>query len=135
MSESELEELANVPNPRKISKRDFATAARKGGQRRDHCCRDHVRCTEAGIKVFATGGIGGVHRESRFDISTDLQALASIPHDRGLCRCKSHPDLSATLEYLETMSVPVVGYQTDDFPAFYSRESGLKVSVRAGYTG
>jgi pseudouridine-5'-phosphate glycosidase len=84
----------------------------------------------AGIKVFATGGIGGVHKESTFDISTDLQALASIPMIVVCAGAKSILDLPATLEYLETMAVPVIGYQTDDFPAFYSSSSGLKTSVK-----
>jgi pseudouridine-5'-phosphate glycosidase len=86
---------------------------------------------QAGIKVFATGGIGGVHKESNFDISTDLQALASIPMIVVCAGAKAILDLPATLEYLETMAVPVVGYQTDILPAFYSRDSGLKVSVKA----
>ena len=85
---------------------------------------------KAGIKVFATGGIGGVHRESAFDVSADLQALASIPMIVVCAGAKAILDLPATLEYLETMAVPVVGYQTDAFPAFYSRESGLKASIR-----
>jgi pseudouridine-5'-phosphate glycosidase len=82
------------------------------------------------IKVFATGGIGGVHKESAFDISTDLQALASYRMIVVCAGAKAILDLPATLEYLETMATPVVGFQTDWFPAFYSRESGLKVSVK-----
>ncbi len=89
-----------------------------------------LACQRANIKVFATGGIGGVHRESSFDISADLQALAKIPMIVVCAGAKAMLDLPATLEYLETMSVPVVGYGTDEFPAFYSRESGLDVSVR-----
>ena len=84
----------------------------------------------SGIKVFATGGIGGVHKESSFDISTDLKALAETPMVVVCAGAKAILDLPATLEYLETMGVPVVGYQTDEFPAFYSRESGLNVSAR-----
>ncbi len=71
-----------------------------------------------------------MHRESEFDISADLQALATIPMIVVCAGAKAILDLPATLEYLETMSVPVVGYGTDEFPAFYSRESGLDVSVR-----
>ncbi|HET7144360.1 MAG TPA: pseudouridine-5'-phosphate glycosidase, partial [Anaerolineales bacterium] len=82
------------------------------------------------IKVFATGGIGGVHKESSIDISTDLHALAEIPMIVVCAGAKAILDLPATLEYLETMGVPVIGYQTDEFPAFYSRESGHGVSVR-----
>jgi pseudouridine-5'-phosphate glycosidase len=87
-------------------------------------------CKHANLKVFATGGIGGVHRESPFDVSADLQALATIPMIVVCAGAKAILDLPATLEYLETMSVPVVGYGTDEFPAFYSRESGLDVSIQ-----
>ncbi|HJS20031.1 MAG TPA: pseudouridine-5'-phosphate glycosidase, partial [Anaerolineales bacterium] len=83
----------------------------------------------ANIKVFATGGIGGVHRDAPFDISADLQALATIPMIVVCAGAKAILDLPATLEYLETMSVPVVGYGVDEFPAFYSRDSDLDVSV------
>jgi pseudouridine-5'-phosphate glycosidase len=82
------------------------------------------------IKVFATGGIGGVHRESAFDISADLRELANSPMIVVCAGAKAILDLPATLEYLETMGVPVIGYKTEEFPAFYSRESGLKVSLR-----
>ncbi|HNM38247.1 MAG TPA: pseudouridine-5'-phosphate glycosidase, partial [Anaerolineales bacterium] len=84
----------------------------------------------SGIKVFATGGIGGVHKESAFDISTDLKALAETPMVVVCAGAKAILDLPATMEYLETMGVPVIGYKTDEFPAFYSRESGLNVSAR-----
>lgn len=85
----------------------------------------------AGVKVFATGGIGGVHRGAgeSFDISTDLTALAQIPL---ICVCagaKAILDLPKTIEQLETLGVPVIGFQTDLFPAFYSRSSGLPVDL------
>ncbi len=89
---------------------------------------------KAGIKVFATGGIGGVHKESAFDVSADLQALASIPMIVVCAGAKAILNLPATLEYLETMAVPVLGYQTENFPAFYSRNSGLKTSVKVDTT-
>lgn len=81
----------------------------------------------AGISIFATGGLGGVHRgaSTTFDISADLQALANIPVAVVCAGAKSILDLSLTLEYLETYNVPVIGYQTAEFPAFYCRESGL----------
>jgi pseudouridine-5'-phosphate glycosidase len=86
-----------------------------------------------GLKVFATGGIGGVHRgaSETFDISADLTALAEIPI---ICVCagaKAILDLPKTIEQLETLGVPVVGFQTQDFPAFYSRSSGLSVDITA----
>jgi pseudouridine-5'-phosphate glycosidase len=130
MSEADLDELANSPKPRKISKRDFAIAAIKAENGGTTVAGTMLAAQGVGIKVFATGGVGGVHRESAFDISTDLQALATIPMIVVCAGAKAILDLPATMEYLETMAVPVVGYQTDHFPAFYSRESGLKVSAK-----
>ena len=128
MNEADLDELANSPKPRKISQRDFAIAAIKVENGGTTVAGTMFAAQGAGIKVFATGGIGGVHKESAFDISTDLQALATIPMIVVCAGAKAILDLPATVEYLETMAVPVVGYQTDDFPAFYSRESGLKLN-------
>jgi len=130
MSEAELEELANEGKPHKISLRDFATSAIKSASGGTTVAGTMFAAQGTGINVFATGGIGGVHKESAFDISTDLQALATIPMIVVCAGAKAILDLPATVEYLETMAVPVVGYQTDNFPAFYSRESGLKVSVK-----
>jgi len=130
LSSGDLDVLATDSNPRKISQRDFATAAVKAENGGTTVAGTMFAAQQSGIKIFATGGIGGVHKESSFDISTDLQALSSIPMIVVCAGAKSILDLSATLEYLETMAVPVVGFQTDNFPAFYSRESGLKVSVK-----
>ena len=86
----------------------------------------------AGIKVFATGGIGGVHRgaETTMDISADLQELANTPVFVVCAGCKSILDIGLTLEYLETFGVPVLGYKTEDFPAFYCRKSGFGVDYK-----
>ena len=86
----------------------------------------------AGIKVFATGGIGGVHRgaEETFDISADLEELSRTPVAVVCAGAKSILDIPTTLEVLETNGVPVLGYRTDDFPAFWARSSGLKVDHR-----
>lgn len=86
----------------------------------------------AGIKVFATGGIGGVHRgaETTMDISADLEELANTDVAVVCAGCKSILDIGLTLEYLETKGVPVVGYQTEEFPAFYTQESGFKVDYK-----
>ena len=86
----------------------------------------------AGIKVFATGGIGGVHRgaETTMDISADLEELAQTPVMVICAGAKSILDLGLTLEYLETKGVPVIGYGTDELPAFYTRKSGFKVDYR-----
>ncbi len=130
LSPEQLELLATAPTPRKISTRDFATAK---------IFREHGGTTVAGtlyiahlagLKVFATGGIGGVHHEPRLDISTDLPELARTPLVVVCAGAKAILDLPATLEYLETAGVPVLGFQTSEFPAFYSRESGLAVSAR-----
>jgi pseudouridine-5'-phosphate glycosidase len=131
MTSVELERLANEKEPYKVGPRDFAAVMTKHACGGTTVAGTMIACRQAGIKVFATGGIGGVHRDAPFDVSADLQALAGIPIIVVCAGAKAILDLPATLEYLETMSVPVVGYQTDHFPAFYSRESGLEVSVRA----
>jgi len=130
MSSAELERLANEENAYKVGPRDFASVISKRACGGTTVAGTMLACKHAGIKVFATGGIGGVHRDAPFDISADLQALATIPMVVVCAGAKAILDLPATLEYLETMSVPVVGLGTDEFPAFYSRESGLDVSVR-----
>jgi len=130
LNESELVRLANADNVYKVGPRDFATVIAKKANGGTTVAGTMHACQHANIKVFATGGIGGVHRDAPFDISADLQALATIPMIVVCAGAKAILDLPATLEYLETMSVPVVGYGTDEFPAFYSRESGLDVSVR-----
>jgi len=130
LSDSELERLANEDNVYKVGPRDYGTVMMKAACGGTTVAGTMLACKHADLKVFATGGIGGVHRDAPFDISADLQALASIPMIVVCAGAKAILDLPATLEYLETMSVPVVGYGTDEFPAFYSRESGLDVSVK-----
>jgi pseudouridylate synthase len=127
---AELERLANEDPVYKVGPRDFATVVAKKACGGTTVAGTMLACKHANIKIFATGGIGGVHRGVPFDISADLQALANIPMIVVCAGAKAILDLPATLEYLETMSVPVVGYGTDEFPAFYSRESGLDVSIR-----
>jgi pseudouridylate synthase len=130
LSDSELERLSNEDDVYKVGPRDYATVMVKKAWGGTTVAGTMLACKHAGIKVFATGGIGGVHQDAPFDVSADLQALASIPMIVVCAGAKAILDLPATLEYLETMSVPVVGYGVDEFPAFYSRESGLDVSVR-----
>jgi pseudouridylate synthase len=130
LSESEIERLANARDAHKVGPRDFATMISQQACGGTTVAGTMFACKHANLKVFATGGIGGVHRESPFDVSADLQALATIPMIVVCAGAKAILDLPATLEYLETMSVPVVGYGTDEFPAFYSRESGLDVSIQ-----
>ncbi|MCP4140627.1 MAG: pseudouridine-5'-phosphate glycosidase [Chloroflexi bacterium] len=130
INDTELEKLANAKDPVKVSRRDFAKAIVKKMDGGTTVAGTMLAAEQANIRVFATGGIGGVHREGHMDISTDLQALSDTPMIVVCAGAKSILDLPATLEYLETMAVPVVGYGTDEFPAFFSNKSGLKVSVR-----
>lgn len=125
----ELERLASERDVYKVGPRDFARMIVNAASGGTTVAGTMLACKHANLKVFATGGIGGVHRQAPFDISADLQALATIPMIVVCAGAKAILDLPATLEYLETMSVPVVGYGTDEFPAFYSRSSGLDVSV------
>lgn len=129
MNEPELERLSNEKDAYKVGPRDFATVITNSACGGTTVAGTMLACKHAGIQVFATGGIGGVHRDAPFDISADLQALATIPMIVVCAGAKAILDLPATLEYLETMSVPVIGYGTDDFPAFYSRKSGLEVTT------
>ncbi len=131
MSQAQLEELAAAKPLRKISRRDFAPAIARRESGGTTVAGTMTAAQAAGIRVFATGGIGGVHRDAHFDISADLQELARTPMIVVCAGAKSILDLPATLEMLETFGVPVIGYQTDEFPAFYAQTSGLPVSVRA----
>jgi pseudouridine-5'-phosphate glycosidase len=130
LSAEQLERLANATDAIKISLRDFATALVTGKPGGTTVAGTMFVAEKTGIRVFATGGIGGVHKEAQLDISTDLQALASIPMIVVCAGAKSILDLPATLEYLETLGVPVVGYGTDAFPEFFSLGKDLPVSVR-----
>jgi pseudouridylate synthase len=130
LSEAELDRLANEQSAYKVGPRDFATVISQKASGGTTVAGTMLACKHSNTQVFATGGIGGIHRESSFDISADLQALGTIPMIVVCAGAKAILDLPATLEYLETMSVPVVGYGTNEFPAFYSRESGLDVSVK-----
>ena len=126
----QLERLANLDNTRKISPRDFGIALANGLSGGTTVAATLHVAHQAGIQVFATGGIGGVHRGSTFDVSADLPQLGKSPLVVVCAGAKSILDLPATREVLETQGVPVIGYQTDDFPAFYTRSSGLPVDYR-----
>jgi len=130
LSDVEVEDLSRLKDSMKVSRRDIAAAIHLKASGGTTVSGTMHIAHHAGIRVFATGGIGGVHREARFDVSPDLQTLADTPMIVVCAGAKSILDLPATLEYLETMSVPVVGYQTGEFPAFFTPESGLKVSIR-----
>ena len=131
LNSEELEFLATNNNVKKISVRDLPIAVAKnynGATTVASTCWIAVR---AGIKVFATGGIGGVHRGTLPDVSADLPQLAETPIIVVCSGAKIVLDLSATREWLETHGVTVIGYRCDEMPAFYSRRSGLSVDIRA----
>jgi pseudouridine-5'-phosphate glycosidase len=130
LTDSELQEVASR-STMKVSRRDFAAAIAKKASGGTTVAGTMFAAHKVGIQVFATGGIGGVHKEARFDVSPDLQALASTQMIVVCAGAKSILDLPSTLEMLETMGVPVLGYGTDEFPAFFSRQSGFKTSARA----
>lgn len=130
VSAQEIDELAQDKALHKISVRDIGPALALGWSGGTTVASTSLIAHMAGLRVFATGGIGGVHREPPYDISADLGQLAQTPVIVVCAGAKAILDLPATLEVLETSSVPVVGYQTDTFPAFYSQSSGLPLSVR-----
>ncbi len=133
LSDERLEELAQSTDVLKLSRADLAFAVANGKTGATTVAATMICAHLAGIKVFATGGIGGVHRgaEQTFDISADLEELAKTPVIVVGAGAKAILDLPKTLEILETRGVPVVTYQQDEFPAFWSRSSGLQSPLRA----
>jgi len=147
LSAAQIEHLATAPNVRKVSRRDLPIVVARRLDGATTVATTAWAAHRAGIQVFATGGIGGVHRtelriancELRIadtgflsaDVSADLPELAQTPILVVCAGAKAILDLPATLEWLETHGVTVVGYGTDCFPAFYNRSSGLPVDVRA----
>ncbi len=131
LDDAQLEYLATAKGVRKCSRRDIGivVAGRLDGA--TTVAGTMIVAALAGIGVFATGGIGGVHRGHPFDISADLEELGRTPVTVVCAGAKSLLDLPLTLEQLETRGVPIIGYATDELPAFYSRTSGLPVDVRA----
>ncbi len=132
LSEEGLEFMGTSKEILKASRRDLPVVLAKGLSAATTVSATMICANLAGIKVFVTGGIGGVHRgaEQTFDISADLQELANTDVAVVCAGAKAILDLSRTLEYLETFGVPVVGFKTWEFPAFYTRESGLKVDYK-----
>ncbi len=125
----ELEFIATSKEILKASRRDLAVVVARRLSAATTVAATMIAANLARIKIFVTGGIGGVHRgaERTFDISADLQELARTPVAVVCSGAKAILDLPLTKEYLETIGVPVLGFKTDEFPAFYCRESGLKV--------
>lgn len=131
LEDEDIQRLAVLKTARKISRRDFGVALAQRESGGTTVAGTLFAAHQAGIRVFATGGIGGVHRNAPFDVSADLHELSRTPMVVVCAGAKAILDLPATLEVLETLGIPVVGYQTDEFPAFYSTRSGLKLNIRA----
>lgn len=133
LTPEELEIMCRAENVAKVSRRDVAICLATGQTGATTVATTMMLAEMAGIRFFATGGIGGVHRgaETTMDISADLQELANTPVAVICAGAKSLLDIGLTLEYLETMGVPVIGLKTDDFPAFYCRKSGHSVDFNA----
>lgn len=132
MTDSQLDALGQAKHVAKLSRADLAACVATGGIGATTVAATMICAALAGIKVFATGGIGGVHRgaETSFDVSADLMELAATPVTVIAAGAKAILDLPKTLEVLETQGVPVFAYGQDDFPAFWSRSSGLKAPLR-----
>lgn len=132
LTESDLDHMGKDSGITKASRRDMAMILSKGIDGATTVATTMLCADLAGIRVFATGGIGGVHRngQTTMDVSADLEELAETNVGVVCAGVKSILDIGLTLEYLETHGVPVIGYGTENFPAFYIRESGYKVDYR-----
>lgn len=132
LTRAQVEELAQRPtgSVRKCSRRDLPIAVGRGEDAATTVAGTMIVAHAAGIAVFATGGIGGVHRGAPFDVSADLLELGRTPVAVVCAGAKSILDLPLTLEVLETQGVPIIGLGTETLPAFYSRNSGLPIDVR-----
>ena len=133
LTKAEIEHLGKTGSAvTKVSRRDLPIIVAKGMDGATTVATTMIIASLAGIKVFATGGVGGVHRgaETTMDISADLEELAMTPVMVICAGAKSILDLGLTLEYLETKGVPVIGYGTDELPAFYTRKSGFGVDYQ-----
>lgn len=132
LNADQIEALSTATAPLKLSRADMALAMVSGKTGGTTVAGTMIAASLAGISVFATGGIGGVHRgaELTFDVSADLQELAQTPVTVVAAGAKAILDLPKTLEVLETFGVPVIAYGQDELPAFWSRTSGLKAPLR-----
>jgi pseudouridylate synthase len=130
LNQQQIEQVANRDDIKKLSTRDLAVAVARGWNGATTVAATTWIAQRAGIQVFATGGIGGVHRGSLPDVSADLPELARTPMIVVCSGAKTLLDLPATREWLETYGIAVVGYGCDEMPAFYSRRSALPVDVR-----
>jgi pseudouridine-5'-phosphate glycosidase len=132
LTDAQLDKLGQAKNVAKLSRADFAACVATGGTGATTVAATMIAARLAGIEVFATGGIGGVHRgaEESFDISADLRELSETPVNVVAAGAKAILDLPKTLEVLETFGVPVIAFGQDDFPAFWSRSSGMAAPLR-----
>ena len=132
LSDAALDQLGQTPHAMKLSRADLPACVAMGAVGATTVAATMICAAMAGIAVFATGGIGGVHRgaELSFDISADLVELGISPVTVVAAGAKAILDLPKTLEVLETQGVPVIAYGQDDFPAFWSRSSGMKAPLR-----
>lgn len=132
LTPEEIEYMAKADNVLKVSRRDFPLVISQKLDGATTVAGTMIAANMAGIKVFVTGGIGGVHRGAgeSFDVSADLEELKMTDVTVVCAGVKSILDIGATLEYLETSGVPVITYGADSFPAFYSRESGFAAECR-----
>jgi pseudouridine-5'-phosphate glycosidase len=132
LTPAQLDSLGQAQGVAKLSRADLAACLALGGTGATTVAATMICAHLAGIAVFATGGIGGVHRgaETSFDISADLRELAETPVTVVAAGAKAILDLPKTLEVLETLGVPVIAYGQDEFPAFWSRNSGLRAPLR-----
>ena len=130
LDDAELEHLARSSSVRKLTVRDIPIAIAEGADGATTVSATMRIAHAAGIRVFATGGIGGVHRGDHTDVSADLPELARTPMIVVCAGAKAILDLPATLEWLETHGVPVLGWGTSEFPAFFTRSSGLPLETR-----
>ena len=137
LTKEEIEYLGKAKNVLKTSRRDIPFIVSKKSDGATTVASTMIIASLAGIKVFATGGIGGVHRgaSKSFDISADLEELSNTDVAVVCAGAKSILDIGLTLEYLETHGVPVVGYKTEEMPAFYTRKSGYKVDYTVDSPG
>jgi pseudouridine-5'-phosphate glycosidase len=131
MSDEQIESLSRTSDARKCSLRDLGIAVGLKQNGSTTVAATMFISAQAGLSVFATGGIGGVHRGHPFDVSNDLDALSKVSLTVVCAGAKALLDLPLTFEHLETLGVPVIGFQTDEIPSFYSRSSGIKADVNA----
>jgi pseudouridylate synthase len=133
LDEAQLQQMASRPDIAKVNLSNLAPVIAEKKWGATTVAASLWLAQQAGLQVFATGGIGGAHRGASysFDVSADLTALARFPVLTVCAGAKAILDLPKTMELLETLGVPIVGYETDELPAFYSRRSGIKLDLRA----